>query len=406
MRKLTNLLNIIWNSIIHPTHISMLIRSLSGSLYKASSDEVHLSATMEWLKKSQDTTNDGSCAGIYTFKKGWTGPYPETTGYIIETFLDYFELVNDKEYFDRAERMADWEISMQLPSGAIRGGVGINEYPIIFNTGQVILGWMALYNTIKKSKYLDAAIKAANWLISVQDTDGKWIQHTYNERPHAYNSRTAWALMEVDKAVDNSKFHTAATKNIEWILSITEPNTWIDFMEFKQGEEPFTHTIAYTLRGLLECSYYLNGEIKDEIIGVVVSASKNIINAYLSFKRFNKSHKRFMPGSFDSKWNYMGQYSCLTGNAQLAIIWMKLSQIFGDPYYLEIASEMIEQLKTTQSLNSKNEGIRGGIAGSYPIWGDYVSFGYPNWASKFFADAIILKMNYHGTESRSIKSQA
>ena len=94
----------------------MLIHSLSGSLYKPGSDEVHLSATMEWLKRSQDITKDGSCAGIYTFKQGWTGPYPETTGYIIETFLDYFELVNDQEYFDRAKRMADWEISMQLSS--------------------------------------------------------------------------------------------------------------------------------------------------------------------------------------------------------------------------------------------------------------------------------------------------
>ncbi len=100
-----------------------------------------------------------------------------------------------------------------------------------------------------------------------------------------------------------------------------------------------------------------------------------------------------MPGSFDSNWNFKVQYSCLTGNAQLAIIWMKMSQILGDPYYREIAIEMIEQLKSTQSLNCKNEGIRGGIAGSYPIWGDYVRFGYPNWASKFFADAIILRMS-------------
>jgi uncharacterized protein YyaL (SSP411 family) len=392
MGELTKLLNIITNSIIHPSHISMLIRSVSGSLYKPGSDEVHLSATMKWLKQSQDITKDGSCAGIYTFKKGWTGPYPETTGYIIETFLAYFELVNDLEYFDRAKRMADWEISIQLPSGAIRGGVGINEYPIVFNTGQVILGWMALYHVVKDNQYLDAATKAANWLISIQDNDGKWSQHTYNNRPHAYNTRTAWALMEVDKATDHDNFHIAATKNIKWILSNASANAWINFMEFEQGKEPFTHTIAYTLRGLLECSYHVDKAFQDEIIGVVHSATKNLINAFLSQKKINKSHKRQMPGSFNSSWNFNGRYSCLTGNAQLAIIWMKLSEILGDRSYLEIAFEMIEQLKSTQSLESKNEGIRGGIAGSYPIWGNYVSFGYPNWASKFFADALLFKL--------------
>jgi uncharacterized protein YyaL (SSP411 family) len=393
MGELSKLLNIISNSIIHPTHISMLLRSLSGSLYTATSDIDHLAATMDWLKKSQDTTEDGSCAGVYTFEKGWSGPYPETTGYIIETFLDYFELVNDQEYFVRAKRMADWEIDMQLSSGAVRGGIGINEYPIIFNTGQVILGWMALYNMIKEDKYLDASIKASQWLITVQESDGKWNQHTFNNRPHAYNSRTAWALLEVDKAVDHNKFYKAAIKKVEWVLTRTNSNGWIDFMEFEEGKEPFTHTIAYTLRGLLECSHYVNKEIKNEIIGAVLAASKNIINAYESLKQFNKSHKRFMPGSFDNNWDFKINYSCLTGNAQLAIIWMKLSQITGDPYYHEIAMELVEQLKTTQSLKSNNEGIRGGIAGSYPIWGDYVSFGYPNWASKFFADAIILKMS-------------
>ena len=35
--------------------------------------------------------------------------------------------------------------------------------------------------------------------------------------------------------------------------------------------------------------------------------------------------------------------------------------------------------------------IRGGIAGAYPIWGGYERLGYPNWAAKFFADALMLQ---------------
>ena len=36
--------------------------------------------------------------------------------------------------------------------------------------------------------------------------------------------------------------------------------------------------------------------------------------------------------------------------------------------------------------------LRGGIAGSAPIWGDYSRFEFPNWAAKFFADALMMDM--------------
>jgi hypothetical protein len=37
--------------------------------------------------------------------------------------------------------------------------------------------------------------------------------------------------------------------------------------------------------------------------------------------------------------------------------------------------------------------VRGGIAGSAPIWGDYSRFEYPNWAAKFFADALMMDLH-------------
>ncbi|MBC8072612.1 MAG: hypothetical protein IAG13_30100, partial [Deltaproteobacteria bacterium] len=33
---------------------------------------------------------------------------------------------------------------------------------------------------------------------------------------------------------------------------------------------------------------------------------------------------------------------------------------------------------------------RGAIKGSHPIWGGYSPFTYPNWATKFFVDALLL----------------
>jgi len=129
---------------------------------------------MDWLCRAQDVTGCGGVSGGYHYHDGWQPPYPETTGYIIPTFLRYAAFNGDESYIERAVRMGDWELEIQLPSGAVRGGIGTNDYPIVFNTGQVILGWTSLYGETKESRFLNAAIRAADWLLSIQDPDGKW----------------------------------------------------------------------------------------------------------------------------------------------------------------------------------------------------------------------------------------
>ena len=61
------------------------------------------------------------------------------------------------------------------------------------------------------------------------------------------------------------------------------------------------------------------------------------------------------------------------------------------PAYVQAAQRSLEFLATLQILDSPDDGIRGGIAGAYPIWGDYGRFEYLNWAAKFFAEALMLR---------------
>lgn len=399
MKKIVKVIRLVFNSILSPSHLSVIFRDLFGKLKPAQKDDKHLQAAMEWLCKSQDVTKFGGCAGIYTLEKGWTLPYPETTGYIIETFIEYSDLTNNTMYLDRAKRMGDWEISIQLSSGAVRGGVGINEYPIVFNTGQVMLGWVALYKKTKISKYLDAATKASEWLVGNMDDDGKWSKNTYNKIPHAYNVRVTWALLEVAKLKNDSNFYNAAVKNIRWVLAQAKHNAWFDFMGFTLEEKPLTHTIAYTLRGLLECSALVDEELSKEIREKVVKAAEQIKNKYESVESGENNFTRgFLPGTFNNDWDSQETYTCLTGNVQMAIIWMKLYKLFGNKSFLDVAFKNIEQVKSTQNLTSSNRGIRGGVAGSYPIWGKYTNFGYPNWAAKFLSDAIMVKKSIVETQ--------
>ncbi len=57
--------------------------------------------------------------------------------------------------------------------------------------------------------------------------------------------------------------------------------------------------------------------------------------------------------------------------------------------WLNSALKLLDQVKATQSVGSRHAGIRGGVPGSNPIWGWYLRLTYPNWAAKFFADALM-----------------
>jgi hypothetical protein len=99
--------------------------------------------------------------------------------------------------------------------------------------------------------------------------------------------------------------------------------------------------------------------------------------------------RRFMAGQFDRHWKGAASYRCLTGNAQTAFSWLRLYELTQDARLLNGALKLNDEVKSTQDLKSHNPGIRGGIKGSHPIWGRYIHFSYPNWAAKFFADALM-----------------
>ena len=102
-------------------------------------NEPAIKASLNWLCKAQDysVTNDGGVARDYSLIEGWSSSYPETTGYIIPTFLLCAERTEDSVALEqRAKRMLDWLVSIQLPGGAFQGGK-IDSTPVVpvtFNT--------------------------------------------------------------------------------------------------------------------------------------------------------------------------------------------------------------------------------------------------------------------------------
>src|SRR5207237_4063911 len=108
----------------------------------AGASEAHLAATLAWLKAAQDATGDGGVSGRFRLDRGWSPSYPETTGYIIPTFLELARRQRDGDLVARAGRMVRFLLGVQLPSGAFPGGehgVGAPR-AVVFNTGQIVHG--------------------------------------------------------------------------------------------------------------------------------------------------------------------------------------------------------------------------------------------------------------------------
>jgi len=349
--------------------------------YPIYDNNIHLEKAIKWLSLAQDSTKDGGVSEGYHLYHGWLPSYPETTGYIIETFFDYYHYFNsDESIKSRAIRMADWLLSIQNSDGSIPDSYFRKK--MVFDTGQVIFGLIRTFEETNEEKYRNAAIHAADWLIKQQESSGEWIYYAANEIAHTYYSRVAWSLLKVQSVTSNDKYKKACIKNIEWCLKQSNENGWFNQASFTMHshQKPFTHTIAYTLRGILEAGLYLNK--KHYIDAVKYSLDQLIVRL---------PSNGFVCGAYDKEWRGDDKYSCLTGNMQLAIILNKMYLATGIDKYHRQALIINNFTKSKQVTQTKYINICGALAGSYPIWGKYIHYCYPNWATKFFAESLMLE---------------
>jgi hypothetical protein len=347
------------------------------------SAQEHLQAAIDWISVAQDVTGNGGVSLRYSLLFGWAPSYPETTGYIIPTFLNFNRLTRLDEFKRRAIQMADWELTIQNSDGSFKGGpLGEKSGRLVFDTGQIIFGLIEAYRKTHDKKYIQAAIRAGDWLIRVQDDDGAWRQFAYYGLAHTYYARVAWALAELAIEANEKRYETASRRNIEWALSNQLLNGWFKNAGFTIAghENPSTHTIAYSIRGILET-------------GICLSVERYILSAQRSADALLPvmNPEGFFWGTYNSDWKSSSKYTCLTGNAQISIVLSRLYQLTKNTKYLQVIKALNHYLKSKQLLNTKDKNVRGALPGSYPIWGKYERFSCPNWAAKFFIDALLIE---------------
>jgi hypothetical protein len=353
----------------------------------------HFHAAVDWLKRGQDAGLDrGVAYGTY-FGKSFDVSYPETTGYICQTFVELEGSTGESELLDRAVEMGDWEIDIQLPDGSVMGGkFNLDPTPAIFNTGMVLLGWSALIRRTGEARFKEASRRAAEWMVAMQEPDGHWIRgHSQfaSSGPTLYSVMAAWGLAEAGAVLGERRYVEAAERNAEYCISHQHSNGWFAQADFSQPTKPLLHTQAYCMQGLLGVGRVANRE--DLIAGATLFADAQI--------RIMRPDG-FLPGRQDAEFRPAARWCCLTGSAQTSVVWAELYLRSRDRKYLQALRTVNRYLMAHHDIRNPDEGLRGGVTGSWPVWGAYGRLMVLSWATKFLVDALRLEMEISAEEDQ------
>jgi hypothetical protein len=351
-------------------------------------------AAVRWLVAAQNATPDGGVSYGYfpvSPASGWEVSYPETTGYIMTSLVTFARLTGQLDLVDRSHRMAQWEASIQMSSGAVQGGkvtTHDKQTPAAFNTGMVLDGFVSILQERNDSEIFRAAERAGGFLVN--DLNDKGMFRTNGAFVSAksiktYNVLCAWAMHRLGELTGKTLYSDAAIRAVEGALKLRQENGWFAENCLDDHLRPLTHTIGYTAQGILEVGIAAG---RDDFVEVSERCLQGILP--------NIEENGYLAGRFDSDWRPTVRWVCATGSAQIAIVAYRLAELRGNQDYRAAADKLVNFLKAIQRIDTGIDGIDGAMAGSYPITGGYMTAGYPNWATKYFLDALMLQAQHSG----------
>lgn len=345
----------------------------------------HLMAGANWLAQSIAICGGVASSKGYRFPWGWVPPYPETTGYIIPTLLNLSDATGDRQWHLTAENMGRWLTTVQAADGGFAGyELGSSQKSDVFDTGMILLGFNALQHTSPDARIAESASAAAAFLRHSLDDKGAFVRNVSHNMLHTYNVRSAWALVAYGMMTKDDLATDAGLANVEFTLRQQDDNGFFQNNGFKPGGNANTHGIAYVMRGLLQVHLLTQ---RTEILDAVTRTMDALVALF--------EKKGWLAAEIGPDWTFRSRHICLTGCVQLAILGFRLAHLTGRRQFVTMAERLIAQVVSTQSIEAKGKAHNGAIAGSYPIYGAYAPLQYPNWATKFMVDALLVRKAWH-----------
>lgn len=344
-------------------------------------DKVHLEAAAAFILRSIQQGHGRASSKGYKVGKGWMPPYRETTGYIVPTLLDLADNLDRPDLASTAERLGDWLAQVQEPGGGfVERDLRQADKPVVFNTGQILHGFNALILRRGRQDLVPSARRAGDFIVSSADDTGSFVRNEHYDMAHAYNVRSAWALLTLGRILGEKAYENVALANADWTVAQQTANGFFRNNIFQPGWNANTHGIAYVLQGLIEI-HCISG--RESYLAAVRRAAESIVSAY--------SANGYLASEIGENWEFRSRHLCLTGCAQLAIVFFRLYVLEGEKRFLDTGLSLLADVAATQDVTSRGSPQYGGIKGSLPIYGRYAPLQYPNWATKFFIDALLAK---------------
>lgn len=344
----------------------------AGAARQSGNDAAHARAAVAWLLEAGRRAGGGGFSHSLHLAHGWLPGYPETTGYIIPSMAIAGQRYGIEGTEAAVAGARDWLARIQLDDG---GFADLDGVPRVFDTGQILIGANFL---IRRGDSIATSVagRAARWLIGRQASDGSFVVHAYNDRPHAYYSRVGAALLDVAQQLDMPEANTAGMRNLEWTLAQQDRGGWFANMSFAE-HPPYSHTIVYTLEGLL-AGYRFCGDSR--LLDAVVACA-------VPLRRQIESHGGVIRSQYRENFEPVDGEVCVTGLCQWAALCFRLDRLGVSGFRAE-GERSLTAAKRAQ-LHSPFPSLNGALPGSLPLSGRYMRYAFPNWGVKFFLDALL-----------------
>lgn len=332
-----------------------------------------LTANLSWIEKSFENNNLKGSSGSRSLLGKWSASYPETTGYLLPTVLAASSIPKHRR-LEIANSQYGYFKNLANSDGSFCQSES-NSAPIIFDTAQILLGLINLVPYAPNNTAVsDLCEKSYNWLFNQLDNEGFFKEYNYIEGYNpSYYSRVAWPMLKWELSL-NRHASKKTLKLISRIVAEKKPNYAFNNWGFYPETKAYTHTIAYTLRGLWECGSLLSDT---DLKRVVYNSLDKILELV--------STEGKLAGEYNGEWKGNYDFICSTGNAQLALLLILVYKNTKERKYLSGVPVLLKPLIRAQERFHS----RGALSSSIPIWGPYQKLRYTNWTQKFYSECLI-----------------
>lgn len=343
----------------------------------------HWHAAMRWLLVGiahQNGRGAPAFASRWRYpRSGWSPSYPETTGYLIETLLHPRVRRDFPDAEAAAKNCSEWLLQVQGADGSFPSGYAHSGKPSVFNSSQILFGLLEAAVYWKDVRYEVAARKTFGWLIEQLDETGLWRKAAYVPGyVPSYYTRALWPVIKAAKILQIPEHEPLLRKALQPYMNRWRADGSVREWGFSARTPAHTHTVAYTLRGLLECGLLLQEE---KAIRLAEHSAHSLCVSYQQRGR--------LAGSYDEGWKGNYAHLCVTGNLQLSCFLLRLHPLRPNAMYEHHARCFLSDALPAQRLRGGAD-LFGAVPGSVPFYGAYLPLRYPGWAAKFLVDACML----------------